>query len=188
MLKQSSIMFIIGVLAVILSGCQTASITDLIHQETDKVEITEEELQKTEYEKFKAGEVLFLPYTRHIGSSGEGEEKYTVMLSAYQPIDSDAEAVINTITVYGSEDVTFEKIENKEVSIPLDFSEDEEYPGVLRSNIVLMEQLNDNNMNLKEESVVTMVLNVSVTSGGETVTKDITFEFDTEIREYVVQR
>ncbi|MBM7618523.1 hypothetical protein JOC95_000365 [Bacillus tianshenii] len=187
MLKKS---FIIGVLAVILTGCQTqtASITDLIHEETDKVAITEEELQKADYEEFMAGEVLFLPYTRHIGSSGEGDEKYMVMLSAYQPIDSDAAVVINTITVYGSEDVTFEKIHNEELSIPLDFYNDEDYPGVLRSNIVLMDQLNERSMNLKEDSVVTMVLNVSVTSGGETITQDITFEFDVNIREYIVQR
>ncbi|MEH7179690.1 hypothetical protein [Neobacillus vireti] len=182
----------IGVLSISLAGCQKDSIIDLIHADTEKMKISEEVFSDDAYKPYVVGEVLFMPYMRHAGfekdEEGNDYTNFTLKLAAYKQQDNMNTILINSIKIVGTKDVNFEEI-TKDLALPLEFTADEELPSIQLSDNVLFEKINGNkNLNLTDNSMITVAINVSVTADTETITKDLTYEFNTRIRTYSVQR
>jgi hypothetical protein len=179
----------IGFLALSLTGCQTASITDIIHPKTDKLELNEDVFDESDSKPYIVGGILFIPYTRQndFDSYDMDYYKYSLKLAAYKPIENGNTAVINQVKVIGKKDVTFKDI-NKDLALPLEFSKIQDNPSIQESENVLIDEIYPDNMNLTDQSVITVVLNVSVVENGETITKDLTYDFVPRTRTYNVQR
>lgn len=192
MFKRLLKLMSIGMLSMSLVSCQTDSITDLIHADTNKIEITEEVFSDDAYKPYVVGDILFMPYMRHDGfekdEKGNDYTNFTLKMAAYKQQDNPNTVVVNNVKIVGTKDVTFEDL-TKDLALPLEFTADEELPTIQLSDNVLFEKINGNeNLNLTDNSIMTVVLNVSVTTNGETITKDLTYKFETRTRTYSVQR
>ncbi|KAA0542742.1 hypothetical protein FZW96_21225 [Bacillus sp. BGMRC 2118] len=177
------------VLMLVLSGCEKATIVDLIHPETENDVDREILLTKDKYEKYRVGDVLFIPYTNHVTEEDDKQEyeTYILQLSAYKKQESASQVVVNSVSVKGNKIVKFRDIEEV-LNMPLNFTEKAKSPSLVKSWDTLVDVLSEENMNLTEESAITVVLNVSVTQNGNTLSRDLSYEFVPKFRTYMVSR
>ncbi|RFB12160.1 hypothetical protein DZB84_19595 [Bacillus sp. HNG] len=185
MLKRLLKIVSIVVLFSSLIGCETATIIDLYHAKTEKLKMTDDVLKDSAYEPYIVGGIFFKPYMTH--ESETGYPGYSLRLNAYRKIENSNPVILNHIKIIGKKDVVFKEI-NQELTIPLDFSDDENYPSFQSSKNRLIEETNNYNMELTEGSVITVVISVTVDVNGESVTKDLTYDFTTRFRTYAVTR
>ncbi|RFB12159.1 hypothetical protein DZB84_19590 [Bacillus sp. HNG] len=189
MLKRLLKIVSIGILVSSLIGCETATIIDLYHAETEEIPINEEAFMDSANNPYIVGGVFFNPYMVQstFGSSDTEYFRYSLYLNAYKKADNPSQAVINHIKIVGKKDVIFKEI-IKDLSIPLQFSDDEHFPPFKSSDSLLVEETNNYNMELTKNSVITVIINVTVEENGEKVTKDLTYDFVTRFRTYAVTR
>jgi len=185
MIKKLVKLASVGILFLVLAGCQTATIIDLYHPETEKLEISEAVFTDEAYEPFRAGGVLFTPYTvqTQVGTGEEAYDKYALHLGVYKLNEFTESVVINHVKVTGTEDMNFSE-RNQELALPIEFSND----SIASSNVILLDEISADNMGLSDKSIIKIVLNVSVVENGETITKDLSYDFVTRLRTYQVQR
>ena len=84
-------------------------------------------------------------------------------------------------------DVNFNKVTKEDLNIELEFSEDKSNE-LQSSEIVLIEEINDYDMELNNKSQLKVILNITVEENGQSTTKDLEYIFGTRIRKYLVQR
>lgn len=172
-----------------LAGCNKATIVDLFHVETEKLPITDEVLEDSANDPYILEGVLINPYMTQsrFGESETEYSRYSLYLTAYKKDDNSNLVTINHLKIVGKKDVNFKEI-NKDLSLPLKFSNDEHFPSFQSSDNLLVEETNNYNMELTEDSVITVIINVTVEINGEKVTKDLTYDFETRFRTYAVTR
>ncbi|MEH7179689.1 hypothetical protein [Neobacillus vireti] len=186
MFKRLVKFFTIGMLAINLAGCQTATIIDLFHAKTEKLQVTEVVFSNPAYEPNRVGTVFFAPYTvQNESDTDPVYYKYSLYLKAFRLVENSNPVTINSVKVKGTKDVTFKEL-SKDLSIPLEFSDWE--GSIQKSDNLLFEEINEENMKLTDDSIITVLVNVSVEENGETITKDLTFELETRSRTYSVQQ
>ncbi|KAA0542738.1 hypothetical protein FZW96_21205 [Bacillus sp. BGMRC 2118] len=176
------------VLMLVLSGCKEDTIVDLIHPETES-QTEDIILKKKEYEKYKVGDVLFIPFTNQLPwESYEQEyETYKLELTAYKEENSDSEIVINSVSIEGNKAVKLDTIQ-KQLDITVEFTEETNHDSVLASRDTIVDVISEENMNLTESSVITVVINVSVKQNENTITRDLSYKFVPRFRTYMVTR
>jgi hypothetical protein len=185
MLLRNIVVLVLTML--ILTGCSFAEITDLIHRDTDRISVEKEDgFSNPRLNQYKVNGVVFIPYTRQ-NPFKTYEDKYyyySLRLASYtQAINS--KVVVNCVTIEGVRNVKFKTI-TKEANKQLEFSNDPNNK-TLKSEIVLVDAINDYNMELNKDSQLKVVLNVSVEQDGKTTTRDMEYVFETQIRKYLNQ-
>lgn len=167
-----------------------AEITDLIHKDTEKLIIEEGyDFSDSELNKYQVNEILFIPYTRHNPFESYDEEfySYSLRLASYKPKENDNKVMINYVTVEGINDVEFDKI-TKTLNRKLEFIGHEKNSEVQIDEFILIDEINNYNMELNDNSQIKVVLNVSVEENEKIVTRDLVYKFETRVRKYLVQR
>ncbi|WP_042457236.1 hypothetical protein [Neobacillus dielmonensis] len=162
-----------------------ATIIDLYHPDTEKLKIAEDVFSNPAYEPFRAEGVLFTPYMVQ-NPAGTGDEtfyKYSLYLGAYKLGEDIDSVTVKHVKVVGTKEADFAKL-NQDISLPIEFSSD----SIQKSDMILFDDINDQDMKLTKKSEVTVVITVSVVKDGETITKDLTYDFKTRSRTYQVQR
>ena len=189
MLKRLLKIVGIGFLVSSLIGCETATIIDLYHAKTEKLKMTDEVFKDSAYDSYIVGGVFIKPYMVQstFGESSTEYSRYTLYLGAYRKEDNSNPVVLNHIKVIGENDVIFKEI-NKEINLPLEFSDDKNRPSFHSSDDLLIEETNNYDMKLTENSVISVLINVTVEVNGEKITKDLTYDFTTRFRTYNVTR
>jgi hypothetical protein len=189
MMKRLLILLSIVCYVLSLVGCETSDVEELIHPKTDRLDITQEVFSKSDYKPYTVGGILFIPYTRPNGFENSEQDyyKFSLRLAAYKTIDNTNKVVINHVKIAGTKNVTLEEID-RTLSLPLDFIESKEFQSIQESSNILIEEISPTNMNLSDESVMTVVINVSVEENGEMINKDLTYKFQGKVSTYNVQR
>lgn len=186
MFKKFVKFFTIGILAISLSGCNSATIIDLFHSETEKLQVTEEVFSDPAYEPYIVGDVFFAPYTvQNESDTDPVYYKYSLYLKAYRLVENSNPVTVNSVKVKGTKDLTLKEI-SKDLSIPLEFSDWE--GSIQKSDNLIIEEINNDKMDLTDDSIITVVVNVSVEENGQSIKKDLTYELETRSRTYTVQQ
>ncbi|MDX8360783.1 hypothetical protein [Cytobacillus sp. IB215316] len=188
-------LFIVTISAVVLLsmvGCGQYTIIDLIHPETERfyTEKVEDVFNHAPYEPYINEGIYMFPVTRQnqkYGSDEEGYYSYSLGIVAYKKYDNLNTATINHIKVVGTNDVAFKEIE-EDINVTLEFgksaSDDPKYDSLLVGESSLIEEINNYNLNLSDESVITFIMNVSIHVNGKTITKDIKYDLKRRKRTY----
>lgn len=171
-----------------LVGCRTATSIDLIHPETNKLQVTTDVISDEKYEEYQVEGTIFIPYiNRNPKYYDLDYSVYSLRLATYQLKESSNKVKVNKIKIVGNNQTNFEGIIEEE-SFPLAFTKDEETPSIQVSDKTLIEKINNHDLKLSEESIINVIINVTVEVDGKTITKDLSYDFETLIRTYAVQR
>jgi hypothetical protein len=183
------IILIMGVFSVFfLTSCKTAKIIDLINQDTNRF-YEDYDLSDQALEQYKINDVLFIPYTVHNTAQSYKDkfDSYKLILEVYRKDNDNSKIIINHVAVEGIKEVKFKRIAktlNKTIKLN-NLSKGSEFQT---GEIVLLEEINTYNMELKDNSQIKVILNISVIDGIKTINKDIEYIFQTNTREYLLQR
>lgn len=179
----------IVLILITLTSCKFDQITDLIHKDTESLQARNAEmLTDDKTEKYQIEGILFIPYIRQ-NPFETYEDKYycySLRLAAYK-LAGEQKVVVNCISIEGVKDVNFNKVTKEDLNIELEFSEDKSNE-LQSSEIVLIEEINDYDMELNNKSQLKVILNITVEENGQSTTKDLEYIFGTRIRKYLVQR
>ena len=175
---------------VVLSACKTASITDLIHSDTEDIIIGENFIlgEDSTLNDYQVDKVLFRPYTIHNSTDNENEgyDTYSINLAVYKESGS-KKVTINRITVEGLQDVEFAQIDY-DIDKVLEFNEYEKQQGVQSSLITLISNTADYDMFLSKTSKIKITLDVSVIDDKEVFNSKLEYILETRIKTYPVMR
>ncbi len=183
------VVILILIALTILTSRGFSEITDLIHKDTEKVHVEEGySFTDPKLEQYQINGVLLIPYTRQnpFKTYEDKYYNYSLRLAAYKRADNQKVA-INHVRVEGVKNVKFNKITKGNLSIELEFNKDESNE-VQTSEIILIDEINDYDMELTDKSQIKVVLNVSVEENGRVATRDLEYIFETKIRKYLNQR
>ncbi|NMD72719.1 hypothetical protein HHO41_21055 [Bacillus sp. DNRA2] len=190
MLKKLIINLCVAVFLIGLTGCETASIIDIIHPVTEDKELSKSNFSDPELKPYLIEGVLFNPYMRQGDTTEIGEDyyyHYYLRLAVYKHPKNTSAVTVNSVKIVGGNDVTFKDV-YQDISTPLEFTIDEKHESIQVSDGTLIEEINDYNMNLTDNSKLKLTLNVSVESNGKTMTRDLTYVFETRTRTFNVMR
>ncbi|MBM6616326.1 hypothetical protein [Bacillus suaedaesalsae] len=170
----------------ILTSCETTEITYLYHKDTYSVGVPVEEINFSDVKlkKYTINEILFYPVIRH-NSSNSNPETYSLALKVFKPKEvTDNSVIINNVKLEGSKAITFKPI-STEINKNIEFINDGNQLGVKTSENDLIDEINDYDMNLKDnKSELKVLINVSVISGKQIITKELEYIFKAETEEY----
>ncbi|KAA0546315.1 hypothetical protein FZW96_16575 [Bacillus sp. BGMRC 2118] len=186
--KRSFIGIVMSLLMLNLVGCRTATMIDLIHKETDMLKVTDDVMVDSKFNKYRVGGTLFKPFIeRNPQELGQGFSNYSLILNVYKMKKDNSKVTVNNIKILGSKKVDFKGVDI-DLTSPIEFTEDRDNPSILVSNTTVIEEIYKGNMKLNEDSLLTVSLTVTVEVNGKKITKDLTYEFETLIRTYAIQR
>lgn len=127
---------------------------------------------------------MFYPVIRH-NSSNSNPETYSLKLKVYKPKEvTDSNVIINNVKIEGFKDITYKPI-STDLNKNIEFINDGNKLGVKTSENALIDEINDYDMNLKDnKSELKVFINVSVISGNQITTKELEYIFKAETEEY----
>lgn len=187
-IKKMIIVIIVAILILsvlmILISRYSAEIIDLIHLDTDYSRIGERDLSDPLFDQYRIDGIVFTPYTRLNHGKGYNDDFYTysLRLAVYKQLENSNKVIVNHFEVDGVKDVKFNKIAGT-INKELEF--DDGGDGILSSEDILIDVINNYNMELNKKSQLKVVLNVSVVDeDGKLTTRDLEYYFETNIRKY----
>ncbi len=166
-----------------LTSCRTASITDIVHIDTNEVVIGEDYIlgKNDELNQYEVNGVLFRPYMVHSDYAA-----YAFKLAVYS-VNETPNVTINNYTIEGIEDIEFEEISDV-IDEKASFTEYIKQDEVMRSIINITSNISKKDMVLNDSSKLLVTINVSVEKDGKLITKDLEYIFETNTRTYPVMR
>jgi uncharacterized protein YlaN (UPF0358 family) len=177
-LNVSILLFLVVFTLGFLSSCQTSSIADLIHKDTNQIdEKTKFNFSDPKLEKYHIDGVFFIPYIPH-----RSHFTYDLRLAAYKTNGNNSKVTINSATIEGLEEINLRKVTSDKSTV-LEFIEHKD--NIQASQIPLIEQINDYDMGLTKKSKLKVVLNITVEENDTTITRDLEYTFETKIRTYL---
>lgn len=190
-LKSIIKILVVGIIAlvVMVMSCGTSEIIDVIHKDTDELNIENYKGLDPTLERYQIDGVLLIPYIRNIPKVNAGEEfyAYTLRLASYKNGDDQKQVTINSVSVEGIKNVELSKI-SKKVDKNLDFKKLQSSNKFESNGNVLIDEINHHDMKLDKNSEIKVMLNVSVKDGEDIITRDLEYVFTTRIRRYLNQR
>ncbi|WP_027399035.1 hypothetical protein [Anaerovorax odorimutans] len=177
------IILAIGILTVVTSRGVT-QIIDLINKDTDTLNVEEGfDFSEPILNKYEINKTLFIPYMVKNTPKSNDEKYYTysLKLASYKEKNNN-KIVINYVIIDEMQDVYFNKVE-KEINQEVAFDNNEIQSG----DMILIDAINSYDMKLNKKSRIRIVINISVEENGKIITNDLKYDFQTRIREYLVQ-
>jgi hypothetical protein len=166
----------------VLTSC-TSTIIDLYHEDTNLITVEEGfDFSDPTLEKYQINNILFIPY---FSQEFSNDKIYTLNMLVNKEAINDSKVVVNSIIVEGTKNVDIEKSEvilNKKLVF-------EELEGTIQeSEDNLIEQINNKDMKLNENSEIKILINISVEENKKITTRNLEYIFITDVRTYLNQR
>jgi hypothetical protein len=182
-----TLLIVCVILLLIKSLINKGQIIDIINKDINRVNIkTEDYLLNKNFEKYIINNVLFIPYFRHNPfDEKQGFYTYSLRLAVYKKYQDKSIITLNSININKENNIEFNEFtKNFEKKLNFKKIDSTSNDEIIKSENMLVHEINDIDMKLNENSILKLLINVSVKNEEAETTDNLDFKFTTNIRKH----